>query len=239
MLTRIKRLIERQLQKAAGVQPPVIIPSYRENIPYLAKLGAGVKLRDTVNFGGINHIGENTYIQGGVSFGYATTTNVECWLRGPVMVGNYCQLGPRVCLHAVNHNYAMLTTYSNRNLFEGRLKDHNVVGPIHLQHGIWCGYGAIILKSVTIGNGAVIGAGAVVTRDIPAYTIAVGSPAHPVGQRYDDEICELIENTRWWLHSIEQLRPWEPVFHMDLKRDREIAVDRLREMAVALGSVET
>ena len=54
--------------------------------------------------------------------------------------------------------------------------------PVKIEDKVWIGFNAIVLKGVTIGEGAVVGAGAVVTRNIPAYTIVTGNPAHPIRQ---------------------------------------------------------
>ena len=98
-------------------------------------------------------------------------------------------------------------------------------------HGVWCGYGAIILKGVKIGNGAVIGAGSIVTKDVPAYAIAVGNPARVIGQRFDDATCELVEASRWWQRSVDELKPFREVFDLDFEAEPERAADALRQMA--------
>lgn len=71
---------------------------------------------------------------------------------------------------------------------------------------MWIGYEAIILSGVTIGDGAIIGARAVVTRDIPPYTIAAGVPAKPIRRRFDVETIAQLEELRWWDWEEEKIR---------------------------------
>jgi len=69
---------------------------------------------------------------------------------------------------------------------------------VHLGHDTWIGHDAVIKTGVTIGNGAVIGSNSVVTKDIPAYAIAVGAPAKVLRQRFPRAIAAAIESTAWW-----------------------------------------
>ena len=72
-------------------------------------------------------------------------------------------------------------------------KGDTVVG-----NDVWIGYEAVVLSGVTIGDGAVIGARAVVTRDVPPYTVVGGVPAGPIRRRFDDATVERLEALRWW-----------------------------------------
>jgi phosphonate metabolism protein (transferase hexapeptide repeat family) len=65
-------------------------------------------------------------------------------------------------------------------------------------HDTWIGHGAIIMPGVTVGNGATVGSGAVVTKDVPAYAIAVGVPARVIKLRFSDEIAAALERIAWW-----------------------------------------
>ena len=71
---------------------------------------------------------------------------------------------------------------------------------------MWIGYEAVILSGVTIGDGAIIGARAVATRDIPPYTIAAGVPAKPIRRRFDVETIARLEELRWWDWEEEKIR---------------------------------
>jgi len=63
---------------------------------------------------------------------------------------------------------------------------------------VWIGHGALILSGVTIGNGAVIGAGSVVSKDVPPFTIVGRNPAKVIRARFDSETIKAIEIEKWW-----------------------------------------
>ena len=72
---------------------------------------------------------------------------------------------------------------------------------------MWIGQNAIILPSChKIGNGAVIGAGSVVTKDIEPYTINVGNPARAIKKRFSDEVIKKLEETHWWEMELDELK---------------------------------
>lgn len=75
------------------------------------------------------------------------------------------------------HNVALLTSGHDYNLFGEDRKRSTVKEPIHIKEGAWIGSFAIILKGVTVGKHSVIGAGSVVTKDVPDYTVVAGVPA--------------------------------------------------------------
>ncbi len=63
---------------------------------------------------------------------------------------------------------------------------------------VWIGYQAVILSGVTIGDGAIVGSRAVVTKDVPAYTIVGGVPAKSIRRRFPDKIIEMLLQLQWW-----------------------------------------
>jgi hypothetical protein len=69
---------------------------------------------------------------------------------------------------------------------------------VRIGHDVWIGHGAIVLPGRQIGNGAIVGAGSVVTKDVPAYAIAVGNPARVLRMRFADDIVMRIQALAWW-----------------------------------------
>lgn len=79
-------------------------------------------------------------------------------------------------------------------------------GDIVVGHDVWIAYGATVLSGVTIGHGAVIMAGSVVTRDVPPYAIVGGVPARTISKRFEDEVIHELLMMQWWLWSDEEIK---------------------------------
>ncbi|WP_300286554.1 CatB-related O-acetyltransferase [uncultured Alistipes sp.] len=78
-------------------------------------------------------------------------------------------------------------------------RDMLVRPPLEIGHDVWIGANAIVLPGVSrIGDGAVIGAGSVVTKDVEPYEIVVGNPARPIRKRFGDAQIAALEKSRWW-----------------------------------------
>lgn len=88
--------------------------------------------------------------------------------------------------------------------------------PCELGNDVWVGSGATILRGVKVGNGAVIGAGSVVTHDVPPYAIVVGSPARVIRMRVDEKLIERLEKIQWWDFPSEIIRAHFDLFQADL-----------------------
>ena len=71
-------------------------------------------------------------------------------------------------------------------------------GDIVIGNDVWIGYEAVIMAGVHIGDGAIIGTRAVVTKDVPPYTIVGGLPAKKIRSRFDDKTIELLQQLKWW-----------------------------------------
>ena len=113
--------------------------------------------------------------------------------------------GARFLFNSANHTMASLSTYPFPLFFEEwNLEKENVTeawdnkGDINIGNDVWIGYEAVILAGVTVGDGAVIGTRAVVTKDVPPYTVVGGVPAKPIKRRFSEERIEQLLKMRWW-----------------------------------------
>ena len=79
-------------------------------------------------------------------------------------------------------------------------------------HDTWIGHAAIIKPEVTIGNGAVIASGAIVTKDVPPYTIVAGVTAQPIRRRFPEDVADRMEQLAWWDWDNARLRTALPDF---------------------------
>jgi phosphonate metabolism protein (transferase hexapeptide repeat family) len=80
-------------------------------------------------------------------------------------------------------------------------------------HDTWFGHGAIVMPGLTVGTGAVIGAGSVVTRSVEPWTIVAGNPARVIRRRFTREVADAMEAIRWWDWSHDELRERLADFH--------------------------
>ena len=141
-------------------------------------------------------------------------------------IGRYCSLGPGIQVFRRNHPKDWLSLhpffYNCRlGLVERDLIARNEDNPLTIGHDVWIGAATIILPGCrTIDNGAIIGAGAVVTKDVPAFAIVAGNPAKIIGYRFPEALREKIEESRWWEKSLAELGPHAPAFVGSLSAEK-------------------
>ena len=132
-------------------------------------------------------------------------------------IGKFCSIacGAKFIFNAANHALNSLTTYPFPIFFEewGLSTDVNDIatawdnkGDIVIGNDVWIGYEAIIMSGVTIGDGAIIGTRAVVTKDVPPYSIVGGVPAKIIRRRFDDDTVRRLQNLCWWNWEEEKIR---------------------------------
>ncbi len=127
--------------------------------------------------------------------------------RERLVIGKFCSIacGAKFLFNSANHTLRSLSTYIFPVLFEEWGLDVARIpeawdnrGDIVIGNDVWIGYDAVVLAGVTVGDGAIIAARAVVTKDVPPYTIVGGVPARPIRRRFSDsEIDQLLE-LKWW-----------------------------------------
>ena len=130
-------------------------------------------------------------------------------------IGKFCSIacGAKFLFTSGNHSLRSLSTYTFPIFFEEWGLDAKDIcsawdnkGDIVIGNDVWIGYEALILSGVTVGDGAIIGSRAVVTKDVPPYTIVGGVPAKPIRRRFDGAVIERLEKLRWWDWDIETIR---------------------------------
>lgn len=132
-----------------------------------------------------------------------------------LVIGKFCSIacGAKFIFTSANHSLKSLSTYPFPIFFEEwGLDVSNITdawdnkGDIIVGNDVWIGYEAVILSGVTIGDGAVVGSRAVVTKDIPPYTIVGGVPAKPIRKRFDDVTIARLLELKWWDWSEERIK---------------------------------
>lgn len=126
-----------------------------------------------------------------------------------VEIGSFCSIAHHVSLQEQFHNSQRTTTYFiERNLLCWPEPPEALIskGPIRIGHDVWIGAGAQVLSGVAIGDGAIVAAGAIVTRDVAPYAVVAGNPARLIRYRFGpDKIAQLLD-MQWWHWSEERLR---------------------------------
>jgi acetyltransferase-like isoleucine patch superfamily enzyme len=148
-------------------------------------------------------IGEHTY--------FADLT-LHRWGNETVKIGRYCAMSQKVSLLAGgNHRTDVVSAYPFDSKFRiaAGVEDRSYgVGQTGIEIGndVWVGYGASIIGTVKVGDGAVIAAQAVVFTDVPPYGIAVGNPAKVLKFRFNDDVIEKLLALKWWDWSDEVVK---------------------------------
>ena len=132
-----------------------------------------------------------------------------------LIIGKFCSIacGAKFLFNSANHALRSLSNYTFPLFFEEwGLNKKNVAsawdnkGDIIIGNDVWIGYEAVIMAGVHIGDGAVIAARAVVTKDVPPYTIVGGTPARKIRMRFEEEIIVKLQQIQWWNWPVEKIR---------------------------------
>ena len=124
-----------------------------------------------------------------------------------LVIGNFCSIacGAKFLFNSANHSLGSLSTYTFPLFYEEWGLDKNTVGSawdnkgdIVIGNDVWIGYEVVILAGVHIGDGAIIGARAVVTKDVAPYTIVGGVPAKEIHKRFDEKTITQLREISWW-----------------------------------------
>ena len=189
-------------------------------------------------------IGSNCWISGEVQI-YKDTVEIGdySYINGGKIfyskIGKFCSIGYNVFLGSGEHSLDKISTFPVKN------KVCNIAGLVDfpeqkdtiIGNDVWIGCDVTIISGVSVGNGAVIGAGAVVTKDIPDYEIWAGVPAKKIGERFDDETIEVLNNLKWWDWSVDELKENIDLFSLSFNYEVAKELERIHQSIKCLNEV--
>lgn len=156
--------------------------------------------------------------------------------REKLIIGKFCSIacGTKFLFNCANHTLKSLSTYTFPLFYkEWELEKSNITtawdnkGNIVIGNDVWIGYEAVIMAGVHIGDGAIIAARAVVTKDVPPYTIVGGTPAKEIRKRFDAEVIEQLLIQKWWDWSTDKIHQCLP-YIAEGKLDELLAMKKYR-----------
>ena len=137
-----------------------------------------------------------------------------------LIIGKFCQIasGAKFIMGPANHRISSVTTYPF-NVFGGAWRENTpphmsqlpFKGDIVIGSDVWIGRESVIMPGVKIGDGSIIGAYSVVTKDVPPYSVAGGNPAQFIKKRFNDELIEILLELKWWDFDAAKLVKFLPL----------------------------
>ena len=136
-----------------------------------------------------------------------------------LVIGKFCSIacGAKFLFNSANHTLNSLSNYPFPIFFEEWQLDKKDVasawdnkGDIVIGSDVWIGYEAVIMAGVHVGDGAIIASRAVVTKDVPPYTIVGGMPAKEIRMRFDKDTVDRLQELQWWNWNIEKITRYLP-----------------------------
>ena len=160
---------------------------------------------DECTFGKYVSIPFTTEIWGG-EIGDYTYIGEYCSISNAT-VGKYCSIGARCSIGGWQHDYKKLST--SPRVYREILNQgyHDQIMQVTIGNDVWIGDNVVVLKG-NIGDGAVIGAGSVVTKDVPPYAIVASNPARIIKYRFEEEKIIRLLNDKWWSIKSEELKDY-------------------------------
>ena len=160
--------------------------------------------------------------------------NENCFIARAV-VGGFCAIGARTAINPFNHPVDWLSIHEFQyhprsfdwveeyNAIERLERTADMFRRVTIGSDVWTGHNVNILSGVSVGDGAVIGAGSVVTKDVPPYAIVAGAPAQVRRMRFSEAVIERLLRLKWWELELSELSglPF---------RDVERCLDRIEEI---------
>ena len=171
-------------------------------------------------------VGDFTYIAD--SDFESHVTHLYEWNGDRLIIGKFCQIaaGVEFVMNGANHQMNAVSTFpfftlEGWNASAPQKSDMPLKGDTVIGNDGWIGQNATIMPGVHIGDGAIIGANSLVSKDVEPYTIVAGNPIRVIRKRFDDELIDLLERFKWWDKSIEEINNLIPILtNGDLEKVR-------------------
>jgi len=159
-------------------------------------------------------ISKGSSIVNGTSIGDGSRFNGPVKIKGAgkCNIGKYVAAGENILMITSNHKIDQVNLQYALSKKIGVQASHSDKKDIHIGHNVWIGDRAIILPGVTIGNGAIIGAGSVVTKNVPGYGVVAGTPAKLIKYRLSQEKINELEKLEWWDWSLDKMKENKQIF---------------------------
>lgn len=164
-----------------------------------AAICKGVKFYRS-RIGRYSYIGGNTFVNN-TSIGSFTSISSNCYIGGTSHPISWVSTSP------VFHRWGNIMHTNFGHI------DYDIFADSYIGNDVWIGERCLVKSGVRIGDGAVVGMGSVVTKDIPPYQIWAGNPAHFIRNRFDEETIQQIEQLEWWKWDEEKLKKYGEYFN--------------------------
>lgn len=165
------------------------------------------------------HVGKHSY----------GDVNLKIYQKGgSLTIGSYCSISEITILVGGQHNMGISTYIFKKHFLD--LDDDNLPPkPIEIGNDVWIGYGATILEGVKIGDGAIIGAGCLVSTNVEPYNIVVGNPPKLLKKRFKEHEIKALQEFKWWDMDEKDLIPIIDLFYsVDIEKFL-ITIDKIKK----------
>lgn len=138
------------------------------------------------------------------------------------IVGKFCSISWNVSATGNVHNYEKISSHPFSQLKSFGIVESDTIldnKKINIGNDVWIAANVVILPGISIGDGAVIGGGSVVTKSVPPYAVVVGNPAKVIKYRFEDEIIDMLLQSKWWDFPQEIIRINRSLFQQKMSKD--------------------
>lgn len=147
---------------------------------------------------------------------YSYVANFCCIIH--TEIGSFCSIADNCIIGGSSHPMQWVSTspafYNGKNILKKNFSKHHYIATIKTNIGndVWIGSNCLIKGGITIGDGAIVGMGSVVTKNIEPYTVVAGNPAKQIKKRFNDDIIERLLQTKWWEFDDASLKEKSKLF---------------------------